>query len=54
MSECTANIISILGDLSPVILSGVAIWLTFRYKKHSKRIADDRMMKELFREFNQR
>lgn len=54
MNECLENIFFILGKLSPIILSGVAIILTFKYQKHSKKLANDRMLKELFTEFNQR
>lgn len=54
MKEFLENVFSILGDLSPIILTGVAIWLTFKYQKHSKKIADDKMLKELFTEFNVR
>jgi len=54
MKECLENVFSVLGQLSPIILSGVAIWLTFRYQKHSKKLANDKMLKELFTEFNTR
>lgn len=40
--------------LGPVIVSIVAIWLTFSYQKHAKKLANDRMLKELFGEFNER
>ncbi|SDD13589.1 hypothetical protein SAMN04488104_101618 [Algoriphagus faecimaris] len=44
----------ILKDLAPLIISLIAIWLTSRYQKHTQKLADDRMMKDLFTEFNQR
>ncbi len=44
----------VLSELAPLIISVVAIWLTSRYQKHTKKLANDKMMKELFMEFNQR
>jgi hypothetical protein len=37
-----------------IVLGIVGIWLTRFYARHSKLIADDQMMKDLFREFNER
>ena len=54
MKECVLFIVDILKDLAPLIVSGIAIWLTYRYQRHSKKLADDRMLKELFTEFNVR
>jgi len=54
MKENILFIIDILKDLAPLIISGVAIWLTSRYQRHTKKLANDKMMKELFTEFNQR
>lgn len=46
--------VGVIKDLAPLIISLVAIWLTSRYQKHTKKLANDKMMKELFTEFNQR
>ncbi|MCR1025461.1 hypothetical protein NQT66_11630 [Cellulophaga baltica] len=54
MTEILNKLIEILKDLGPVIVAVVAICLTYRHHKHSKKIANDRMMKELFGEFNKR
>ena len=54
MKECVLFIVDVLKGLAPLIISGIAIWLTYRYQKHSKKLADDRMLKELFTEFNVR
>jgi len=54
MTETLNKLIEILKDLGPVIVAVVAICLTYRHHKHSKKIANDRMMKELFGEFNKR
>lgn len=40
--------------ISSVILSGTAIWATFHFSKANKTREDDKMMKELFKEFNAR
>lgn len=45
---------SVLKDLAPLIISLIAIWLSSRYQKHTKKLANDKMMKELFTEFNLR
>ncbi len=54
MKENILFYIGLLKDLAPLIISLVAIWLTSRYQKHTKKLANDKMMKELFTEFNQR
>lgn len=54
MKECLLNTVSILSGLAPLIISIVAIYLTFRYQNHSKKMVNDKMLKELFTEFNQR
>lgn len=54
MNENALFYLEALKDLAPLIISLIAIWLTTRYQKHTKKLADDRMMKDLFTEFNQR
>ncbi|TYB79172.1 hypothetical protein [Bizionia myxarmorum] len=52
MKENVLFLVGILKDLAPLIISGVAIWLTSRYQRHAKKLANDEMMKDLFTEFN--
>ncbi|WP_143102416.1 hypothetical protein [Lutibacter maritimus] len=54
MKECLIFIIDALKDLAPLFISVIAIWLTTRYQNHSKKMETDRMLKELFAEFNER
>ena len=54
MKEWILFIVGILKDLAPLLISVVAIFLSNRYQKHTKKLANDKMMKELFTEFNQR
>jgi len=54
MIEIILFFTGILKELAPLIISIIAIWLTSRYQNHTKKLADDRMMKDLFTEFNQR
>jgi|SRR5690606_10914555 len=54
MKETLLFYVGIIKDLAPLIISLVAIWLTSRYQRHTKKLANNRMMKELFTEFNQR
>jgi hypothetical protein len=54
MIECVRFFADVFKDLAPLIISGIAIWLTNRYQRHTKKLANDKMMKELFTEFNQR
>jgi len=41
-----------LKELAPLIISVTAIGLTYFYQRHTKKLANDKMMKELFTEFN--
>lgn len=40
--------------IATMILGFVGILITFYYSRHSKKIADEKMLKELFKEFNTR
>ena len=48
MKEEILFIVGVLKSLTPLIISGIAIWLTYRYQKYLKKLADDRLLKELF------
>lgn len=54
MKENALFLGGVLRELAPVIISLVAICLTYFYQKHTKKLANDKMMKELFTEFNLR
>lgn len=54
MRENIVFIVGILKDLAPLLISFIAIWLTGRYQNHTKKLASDKLMKELFSEFNVR
>ena len=54
MIEYFENLLSWINDQGTLLLSLVAIILSFRYQRHSKKLANDRMLKDLFTEFNTR
>jgi len=50
--EVFFKIIEVLKDLGPVIIAVVAICLTYRHHKHSRKIANDKMQMELHTKFS--
>lgn len=54
MTENALFIIEIIKVIAALIIPLIAFWLTRRYQEHTKKLANDRMMKDLFTEFNQR
>lgn len=47
-------IISLLPIIVTIIVSGVGLWITYKFQSFNKEIAYDRLNKELFTEFNAR
>lgn len=43
-----------MNDITALMLGGIGILITLYYSWHTKKIADEQMMKQLFTEFNQR
>lgn len=43
-----------MDEITALILGGIGIFITLYYSWHTKKIADEQMMKQLFTEFNQR
>ncbi|WP_405377499.1 hypothetical protein [Nonlabens sp. Asnod3-A02] len=50
--EIFLKIVEILKDLGPVIIAVVAICLTYRHHKHSRKITNDKMQMELHTKFS--
>jgi hypothetical protein len=47
-------ILEILQAVFPLLLGGVGVWATWYYSKQANKREDDRILKELFTEFNMR
>lgn len=54
MMEFFKSVLDWINENFTVVISAVAVLITFWFNRHSRKLANDRLLKELFTEFNQR
>ena len=48
------DILEFIKALSPIILGGIGVYITFKYNSANRKLNHEKMEKELFTEFNKR